>query len=591
MRGRFEVGRRQNHMEPTIGPPSTCGDALLRRLGCARQRMTATEDYELGPIEKWRRYRVFPLRMVLHGIIMVFSTYLCIIYNSVHGSSSRALGDHFEQVFFPSDWQTYAGDSADFPEIPYRLYTREGFVESVCFALTTYFALESAGVSHFLISHSGEQRYPVDPPRARFTHFTHARSMYDLGAHWSPGTVTDEYPVNATWFFPVGNCSDAIDTSSLSQFFNELFVLEYDLPFLHWDVNTDDSFLDVHNCQSMVVHLEYNFKERGLFQVEASTQYKGPCEDTGNYYAYSLVVTSVVLVLLTATTHEALTLARFFKQILIMRQLRALSTIPVRSMKRAVSYGSVGDADSSMRSESRGGRPNTSTSGSAHEPLLHAPGLDGDPGVYDDVTWMDLTLAEKAEVFNFWFLLSTTSNVALIVFSGLALSGGMLFEDMDAMKFPLGLGCGLCWISAVQFISLFPAYYTIVLVVKNAAPSIASAMVGVFPLFVAFALFGMVQFGFANYRFSSWQRTFVEMFALVNGDVMRETFVHLQKQPSFFMSLVANLYQYLFVFLLMYVLLYTLVAINENAFFDARDQMHTRHMLSPRLRALMKRLR
>jgi hypothetical protein len=57
---------------------------------------------------------------------------------------------------------------------------------------------------------------------------------------------------------------------------------------------------------------------------------------------------------------------------------------------------------------------------------------------------------------------------------------------------------------------------------------------------------------------------------LVNGDVMRETFVHLQKQPSFFMSLVANLYQYLFVFLLMYVLLYTLVAINENAFFDAR---------------------
>ena len=87
--------------------------------------------------------------------------------------------------------------------------------------------------------------------------------------------MTDEYPVKATWFFPVGNCSDAIDTSSLSQFFNELFVLEYDLPFLHWDVNTDDSFLDVHNCQSMVVHLEYNFKERGLFQVEARCALQG----------------------------------------------------------------------------------------------------------------------------------------------------------------------------------------------------------------------------------------------------------------------------------------------------------------------------
>ena len=57
---------------------------------------------------------------------------------------------------------------------------------------------------------------------------------------------------------------------------------------------------------------------------------------------------------------------------------------------------------------------------------------------------------------------------------------------------------------------------------------------------------------------------------LVNGDVMRETFQHLQKEANFFMSIVANLYQYLFVFLLMYVMLNTLVAINENAFFEAR---------------------
>jgi hypothetical protein len=46
-------------------------------------------------------------------------------------------------------------------------------------------------------------------------------------------------------------------------------------------------------------------------------------------------------------------------------------------------------------------------------------------------------------------------------------------------------------------------------------------MVGVFPLFVAFALFGMVQFGYANYRFSSWQRTFVEMFAVRGTTVHR----------------------------------------------------------------------
>ena len=39
-------------------------------------------------------------------------------------------------------------------------------------------------------------------------------------------------------------------------------------------------------------------------------------------------------------------------------------------------------------------------------------------------------------------------------------------------------------------------------------------MIGVLPLFLAYALFGIVVFGPSNYRFSSWQRTFVEMFAV-----------------------------------------------------------------------------
>ncbi len=93
--------------------------------------------------------------------------------------------------------------------------------------------------------------------------------LYWPGSSWSPGTVTDEIPINGTYAFPVGSCDPAtLNVSTLSQFFKDLYVLQYRLPFLHWDVNTDDSLLQVHNCQSMVVNLEYNFKERGLFQVE-----------------------------------------------------------------------------------------------------------------------------------------------------------------------------------------------------------------------------------------------------------------------------------------------------------------------------------
>ena len=54
------------------------------------------------------------------------------------------------------------------------------------------------------------------------------------------------------------------------------------------------------------------------------------------------------------------------------------------------------------------------------------------------------------QVFNFWFLLSTTSNISLLVYCTIELQYGVMFRDMFALKFPLGLGCGLSWISAVQ---------------------------------------------------------------------------------------------------------------------------------------------
>ena len=54
------------------------------------------------------------------------------------------------------------------------------------------------------------------------------------------------------------------------------------------------------------------------------------------------------------------------------------------------------------------------------------------------------------QIFNFWFLLSTSSNIALLVYCGYELTYGVMFRDMTLLKFPLGLGCGLSWISAVQ---------------------------------------------------------------------------------------------------------------------------------------------
>jgi hypothetical protein len=121
--------------------------------------ISITETYELGPLEKWQRcvagsrlharsvarpmfrrvagsprllpcmmlsivvtlwcrFRILPLRMVLHCVIVAAATYVCVVMNSVHGVASRPVGVHFEYGMFTSTWSEYAGAHSRRARVP-----------------------------------------------------------------------------------------------------------------------------------------------------------------------------------------------------------------------------------------------------------------------------------------------------------------------------------------------------------------------------------------------------------------------------------------------------------------------------------------
>eukprot|EP00753_Platysulcus_tardus_P013157 PLAT3630.4.p1 GENE.PLAT3630.4~~PLAT3630.4.p1 ORF type:complete len:333 (+),score=127.56 PLAT3630.4:28-999(+) len=92
-------------------------------------------------------------------------------------------------------------------------------------------------------------------------------------------------------------------------------------------------------------------------------------------------------------------------------------------------------------------------------------------------------------------------------------------------------------------------------------------MVGVVPVYMAYAFFGVVYFGNHIERFGNLTNAVITLFAVLNGDVVRDTYMTLL--PLF--PSVSQIYLYTFICLFMYVVLNVFIAIIEESFFTVRE--------------------
>jgi hypothetical protein len=91
-------------------------------------------------------------------------------------------------------------------------------------------------------------------------------------------------------------------------------------------------------------------------------------------------------------------------------------------------------------------------------------------------------------------------------------------------------------------------------------------MVGVFPTFMGYALFGMLFFGNRTGRFSTLVASMFTLFSMLNGDILRDTFLDLYPIAP----MVSQLYLYTFISFFIYCVLAVFVAIMEHAYEHVR---------------------
>ncbi|GLE02890.1 hypothetical protein PINS_up011754 [Pythium insidiosum] len=126
----------------------------------------------------------------------------------------------------------------------------------------------------------------------------------------------------------------------------------------------------------------------------------------------------------------------------------------------------------------------------------------------------------------------------------------------------------LLWASLVGYLEHNRQIYSIVLTLRWSAPRVLQFLVGVSPVFLGFALFGTIYFGPRVAVFGSLSASMMTLFAVLNGDVILDTFDALERH-GFATS--GTLYLYSFIALFIYVVLNIFIAIVEEAFFATRN--------------------
>lgn len=177
---------------------------------------------------------------------------------------------------------------------------------------------------------------------------------------------------------------------------------------------------------------------------------------------------------------------------------------------------------------------------------------------------------EKAKTpkFNSWSVICLVGNIIQIFASAIS-----IFDTnniMTSTEILVGFGCMLAIINIGRYIEFAENYSTIYVTIKNALPNVGRYLIGVTPIFLGFIFFGLCIF-WRSERFTNTSSVMIILFALAQGDSVLDTF----RDLSGFYFFLGQVYLYLFCIMFIVVVLNIFIAIIEEAYIISKMQNKT----------------
>jgi len=182
------------------------------------------------------------------------------------------------------------------------------------------------------------------------------------------------------------------------------------------------------------------------------------------------------------------------------------------------------------------------------------------------LSWNEVPFSVKLDFFGIWHILSLAGDIVLVIGSSMGLAQdfgrGTAYADISRML--LGIGTVVVCSNMMKYLEYQPKFATLILTLKYSFSNNIRFLLSVVPMFLGFALCGLVCFSPYSLRFVNLTNTLITLFALLNGDDIHATFNVLNDFYPF--PVFAQIYLYSFVVLFITAILNIFIFIIEDAY-------------------------
>uniref|UniRef100_A0A8C3UF17 Mucolipin 1 n=1 Tax=Catharus ustulatus TaxID=91951 RepID=A0A8C3UF17_CATUS len=179
---------------------------------------------------------------------------------------------------------------------------------------------------------------------------------------------------------------------------------------------------------------------------------------------------------------------------------------------------------------------------------------------------LSLSLSDRLEFLNGWYLLLVTSDVLTVL--GTVLKIGIEaknFSGYDVCSILLGTSTLLVWVGVIRYLTFFQKYNILIVTLRVALPSVMRFCCCVAVIYLGYCFCGWIVLGPHHPKFRSLSMVSECLFSLVNGDDMFATFAALRPSGAL-VWLFSQLYLYSFSALFIYMVLSLFIALITGSY-------------------------
>lgn len=494
---------------------------MLSRLSLCRHSRASLSQVETVTLTPWekRQRGYFPYQILLHLFILILLVLQIFLLASQFTAYNRASEATFQAVFRPSEFQ--AG-----------FVTIEDTLDAVRFVVEKYYAFPTISVDRYQHLHDEQgQVLPVDLTVIRYTgkgpYFNYSNYDYKDEIHVKESyfrTQKEHYRLtNQNPLGEIFNGSKADQPYYLQSIFYSILALHLHFSFYNLDIG----YLAVLPYE-WNIQVSFNFGQGGHVSTSIFTDLRLIRAGVGAYDWMTLL--QFILVVLTSCSI-----------ILDIRILVSQWKFYTRTQGRHAAYVAFAKPEDRF------------------------------------TNWKEMPLYLKLHFFSLWVVADTVGSLIILLSVVLGLATEFGWSASEYYNILKGAGVLWSWLHLLEYMGLSKTLYSLSLTWVASIKRTTMFLVVVSPIFIGYALFGMLNFSQYSSRFRNFDESCVSLFSLLLGDDIHDTFNDIIEN-SYPYPAVSRIFLYTFVTFFFTSVLNVFIFIIEDAYhISKKGHQNTQH--------------